>query len=264
MIKKYLAALLPIVFTNVQAYAQPEMEDRFALTAGIEIRSLQNFGIFNMDSVVLIDPDNNFRSVYQLDGGFGFGGVVRVKLTRLWNVESGLYFTRRRYGFRINDLQGPFEGETTMRSVAYEWPVKALVYIQLGDQLYMNVAMGAAANFFASDVISLERTFNFRGFKTDWVRLSVLGSVGLEWRTLESGYFYLGATWHQFNREIMLAEVNYFRPAPDSPGQFVPAGRQRGFMEGTYFSIDFKYFIHPKPPKREKYNVVIPDWKNMR
>lgn len=237
-------------------------EDRFAITAGLELRSLQNFSIFNLDSVSMVDPDQNFRAVYQLRDGIGFGGVVRMRLSRIWNLESGLYYTRRRYDFRIDDLQQPFSAETQFRVISYEIPIKGLVYIQLADQLFMNVSLGVAFNFFASDVISAQQNFNVKGFKPAWMRLGVLGNVGFEWRTEEDGYFYLGATWHQIPGEIMRTEVNYFRPAEDSPGQFVPAGRQRDVLDGTYFSIDFRYFFNLREPDpKPKVNRVIPDWK---
>lgn len=242
-------------------FAQNKDDDRFAITAGIEIRSLQNFSIFNLDSVVLIDPDNNFRAVYELTNGLGFGGVVRVRLSRIWNIESGLYYTRRNYRFAIQDLQSDFQDETNLRVVSYEIPMKGLVYIQLGEQLYMNVALGVAMNFFASDVIALERQYNFKGFKPSWLRMGVLGNLGFEYRTEKDGYFYLGATWHQIANEIMRTEVNFFRPAEQ--GQYVPAGRQRDVLDGTYFSIDFRYFINPKVERKPKYNRVIPDWKNL-
>jgi len=127
------------------------------------------------------------------------------------------------------------------------------------------VAMGTAFNFFASDVIRLERTYNFQGYKPAWVRLGILGNVGFEWRTKESGYFYLGATWHQVPSEIMRTEVNYYRQstAENGAGQFENVGRQRDFLDGTYFSIDLRYFINPTVEKKSKVNRVIPDWKNM-
>jgi len=253
---------LSIVFLSLwmcasPAFAQLDDDDRFAITAGVEFRSLQNFSLFNLDSVVLIDPDNNFRGVYELRDGFGFGGVIRLRLTRMWNLESGIYYTRRRYNFRLDDLQSNFYDETLFRVVAYEIPIKGLVYIQLGEDLYMNVALGVAFNFFASDVIALEQSYNLKGFKPAWVRLGVLGNVGFEYRTADHGYFYLGATWHQIPAEIMRTEVNYYREG------IPPAARQRGPLDGTYFSIDLRYFIAPKVDRRPKVNRVVPDWRRM-
>lgn len=265
MKRNLFALCAALLISPLSGWAQLTDDERFAITAGVEFRSLQNFSIFNLDSVVLIDPDNNFRGVYELQDGIGFGGVVRIRLTKMWNLESGIYYTRRRYNFRIQDLQGPFVDQNQFRVISYEIPLKGLVYIQLGDQLFMNVALGVAFNFFASDIIRLERNYNFQGYKPAWVRFGVLGNVGFEWRTKESGYFYLGATWHQIPGEIMRTEVNYYRPstAEDANGQFEHVGRQRDFLDGTYFSIDLRYFIQPKVERKPKVNRVVPNWKNM-
>ena len=259
MKKKLFSAFVLTVFLCAAGRSQQFTEDdRFALTAGIEFKLIQNIPVFNLDSAVLIDPDQNFRAVYELQDGFGFGGVIRMRLSRVWNLETGLHYTRRRYRFQINDLQTSFSDETHFRVVGYEIPLKGLVYIQLGDDLYMNVALGASANFFASDVIGLQNIYNIKGFKPSWVRLGVMGNVGVEYRTRKDGYFYLGASWHQMVGEIMRTEINYFREG--SP----PASRQRDILDGTYFAIDFRYFINPTVKKKKpKVNRVIPDWKNM-
>ena len=154
-------------------------EDRFAITAGVEVKWLQDFGLLNMDSVVLRDPNQNFRSVYQLVDGMGFGGVIRVRLSRIWNLETGLYYNRRVYRFAIQDIQPPdvqnvFRDETRFRVVGYEIPIKGLVYIQLSDDVFMNVDMGVSMNFVASDVISLHRNYNVKGFKPAWLRVGVI------------------------------------------------------------------------------------------
>jgi hypothetical protein len=236
-------------------FAQPK--DGVEITFGIEAKFLLNPGVFNLDSVVLIDSDNNFRAVYQYDGGFGFGGVVRVKLTDFWNIETGINYTRRRFGMTIADLQGPFTGETELRVIGYEIPIKGLVYIQMGKQVFMDVALGASLDFLASDVVSLERTFRFRGFKRRWGNAAVTGGVGVEYRTEESGYFYVGATYHQMIGDMMLSQVIYFRDG--TPPSFL----QRGVLDGSYFSLDLRYFFPMQKPKRSDVKYVKPDWKNM-
>lgn len=261
MKRTLFAVFAALLLSPLSGLAQLDDDERFAITAGVEFRSLQNFPIFNLDSVVLVDPNNNFRGVYELQDGIGFGGVIRMRLSKIWNIESGLYYTRRRYRFDIQDLQQPFEDQNQFRVISYEIPIKGLVYIQLGDQLYMNVAMGVAFNFFASDIIRLERTYNFQGYKPAWMRFGVLGNVGFEWRTEKNGYFYLGATWHQIQGAIMRTEINYYRASEESAGQFEHVGRQRDFLDGTYFSIDLRYFIQPKVDRRPKVNRVIPTWK---
>src|SRR5690606_12608436 len=108
-----------------------------------------------------------------------------------------------------------------------------------GENVYANVALGASADFFASDVASVEQIYNFRAFKSSWIRAAVLGNLGVEYRTPESGILYLGATFHRPFGEIMIAQVNYYRDG-DPPVYF-----RNGTMDGTYVSLDFRYFFPP-------------------
>ncbi len=226
-------------------------------TFGVELRLLRNFGILHMDSLVLQDDGQNFRAVYNYAGGMGFGGVVRVRLSDFWNIESGIYYTRRVFDLEIRDPSVNFKDETYFRQVGYELPIKALVYIRMGKNLYGNVALGASADFFASDIASVQMGYNFRAFKLSWIRAAILGNLGVEYRTENDGYFYLGATFHRPFEDIMITQVNYYRNG-DPPAYF-----QIGYLDGTYLSLDLRYFFPPSKPKRAP-SRVIPDWKNMR
>ncbi len=246
----------------VNASAQQPQRDIVGLTLGVELRTLLNPNVFNLDSTVLIDPAQNFRAVYRYSGGFGFGGILRIKLTDLWNIETGINYTRRNYSIRIDDLQTPFNDNTEVRLVGYEIPLKALIYVQLGEKIFVNVAMGGSVDFFASDISSLQRTYNFRAFKRgSFVKGAVIGSLGAEYRTEESGYFYIGSSFHQTLGDIMITEVNYYRE--EDPGQPAFVGRQRGVLDGAYFSVDFRYFFPVQKPRRQPVRYIKPDWKNM-
>lgn len=248
--------LIPFLFLLFIGNFVSAQEEKSPVTLGVELRTLQNFGILNIDSVVLQDAGQNFRAVYQNQGGFGFGGVVRVRLTDFWNLESGIYYTRRSYSLRISDASVGFEDELTFRQVGYEIPLKGLVYIRLGEKLFANVSLGVSADFFASDIEAVEQTYNIRAFKTSWIMAAILGNLGFEYRTEEDGYFYVGATFHRPFEDIMITQVNYYR------GGDPPPYYQNGTLDGTYFSIDFRYFF-PSNKEETKYRRVIPDWKNM-
>ncbi len=210
-----------------------------------------------MDSVVLREIDNNFEAVYSYKGGFGFGGVIRVKFTDFWNLETGIYYTRRNYAYGITDPLASFKESTKMSVIGYEIPLKGLVYIQMGKSLYMNVALGVSADFFASDTEVQELNYNVVSFKKNWAKMAVLGNLGLEYRSKESGYFYLGASFHQPFGDIMDTLVNYKR------NKIGISYFQNGTIDGTYFSVDFRYFFPPQKPKKNNVKYVIPDWKNM-
>ena len=239
-----------------QLFAQKQKEP-IELTAGIELRGLIPVSFFTMDSVVLREENNNFNAVYSYTGGIGFGGVIRVKFTDFWNLETGIYYTRRNFKYQVRDPSVDFDESTIMTTVGYEIPIKGLVYIQMSDKIFMDVALGVSADFFASDTEIQQLNYNVVAFKHDWVKLGVLGSVGAEYRTEEDGFFYLGATFHQPFGNIYSTQVNYSRDGVP------PSYFRNGEIDGTYFSIDFRYLFPPKKQEKSKIKYTKPDWKNM-
>lgn len=212
------------------------------LNFGVEIRVLQNFGVLNLDSVVLADADEQFRSVYEFSGGFGFGGIVRIKLTDFWNIETGINYTRQRYLLDFRDLVTGESDNSELNIVSYEIPAKGLVYIRLGEQLFANVALGVSANFVASnvEVFGLRNEYSFGGLRRNVLSGALLGGVGVEFRTEEDGYFYLGGSFRQSFSPIMTSQVNYQRDG-------IPPGfAARGDISGAYFAIDLRYFFPTK------------------
>ncbi len=257
-LNRFLCVLSIVILWLITSESRAQKPEPVTTTFGIELRLLQNFGILHIDSVVLQDDGKNFRAVYRNAGGIGFGGVVRVRLSDLWNIESGIYYTRRIFNMEITDPKTGFRDETSFRQIGYELPLKGLVYIRLGERIFGNVALGVSADFFASDIAAVEPSYNFRAFKLAWVRAAVLGNLGVEFRTAEDGFFYLGATFHRPFKDIMITQVNYYRNG-DPPAYF-----KYGRLDGTYISIDFRYFFPaPKEKKTDPYRVV-PDWKNMK
>jgi len=246
---------LTLVQFGAVIYAQKSKKN-MELTAGIELRALVPISFFTMDPLNYSDSLNHFNAVATYKGGVGFGGVIRFKLTDFWNLETGIYYTRRKYEYQVKDPVVSFDEAIPMRIVGYEIPIKGLVYIQMGKNIYMNVALGASADFFASDTEIYKPSVSISAFKRSWFQLAVLGNVGLEYRTKKDGYFYLGATFHQPFKDILGTQVNYYR---DNVGQ---AYFQNHNIDGTYFSIDFRYFIPHKDPDKGKYSN--PDWQYMK
>jgi hypothetical protein len=229
------------------------------LLFGLEIRSLQNFGVLNFDAVDISESSGEFDASYRFSGGLGFGGVVRIKLTDFWNIETGIHYVRTRYDLDFNDAVTGLQDESQLNVVTYELPLKGLVYIRLGRQLFSNVALGVSADFIASNVESfgLEGTYSFGAIRRSTARGAVLGSLGFEFRTEEDGYFYLGGSFHQPFGDTMFTQVTYFRDGDPPP--FGASGR----IDGAYFSIDFRYFLPNKEKQKPKVRYVRPDWKNM-
>lgn len=255
MLKRFLFSLILSSLFSFSINAQDRREP-VELTFGGEIRVLTPVSFINTDSVVLSGPNQSIRSVNRYVGGYGFGGVVRIKLTDFWNLETGLHYTRRRYENEVTDPLADFQRTSSVRTSGYEIPLKGLVYIQMADKLFMNVALGVSADFYASDVETRNPDYALLMFKETWIRASAIGNVGLEYRTEEDGYFYLGANFHQSFGRSMSVWIEYERDR--TPPDIV----QTAPVDLSYFSIDFRYFFPPKKDTRPKVKYVKPNWGN--
>ncbi|MCC6542319.1 MAG: outer membrane beta-barrel protein [Flavobacteriales bacterium] len=185
----------------------------------------------------------------ELNGGIAFGMSVRVGLTRIISLETGIGQIQRRYSFGlVNDTSG-YSESGTVRYVGYEVPITALAHIRTGERTYMNAALGFSADLYPSDVQSeLEEGFIYL-YRNNWAQFGVVGNLGWEYRTPKSGILYLGVTLHRPFGDMAIADLTYW----DVRRNYLPYP-MRGALNGGYFTADLRYYFHEDPsrPARDK------------
>ncbi len=187
---------------------------------------------------------NQFTSTVKQKIGHAFSFVIRQGLTKTLSFETGLGFTRRNFNldFAVEDSNYFKEGKVGF--IGYEVPVKGLVFIRLGEALYMNTAIGASFNYFPSDIrvdlpIGVNEYFSQEGAYRSKVQGALLADIGFEFRTRKSGYFYLGSSYNlPFNPIVTFAMAYEYEG-----GDEVAIDNIRG----SYLTIDFRYYFHEKP-----------------
>lgn len=180
--------------------------------------------------------------------GHSFGMIMRRGFTKLFSLETGINLIRRNYRMTCSDTDSGFTDVSEFGIVAYEIPVQGLIYIQLGEKFFMNTAFGGSLNAFASDVSSAgtDRRFSQLSLTTtQWFSIALTANIGFEYRTPKSGFFYLGASLHRPLREIAHTEVKYEKNNFET--YRVPLE-----LSGSFLTVDFRYFFHSKPIKKEK------------
>ena len=176
----------------------------------------------------------------ELKSGYCAGMVIRHNFSELLALESGINYVKRKYNLTISDAD--FKGKSEFRIIGYEIPVNLLVYIQLGEKLFMNASMGPSLDMFASNVQSYDEYFQHVSFRNHIFQASVLANLGWEWRTEESGYIYLGASYHRPFSFIYLTKIEYrYRGKDESTDQK---------LLGNYLTLDLRYFF-PENKKRK-------------
>lgn len=176
--------------------------------------------------------------------GYAFGMVVRKGFNDQFSFESGINYSRRNFDLRITEDSTNFEGNSDFSYVIYEVPILGLIYVRLGERTYLNTAFGLNLNFLPSDWESFDTYFEHYSARSYWVMPALQANVGFEYRTYESGFLYLGFSFHRPFSNITEAGVLY------KEGQNV---KETVFFDvlGNYLTLDLRYFFH-EPAQRTR------------
>jgi len=180
--------------------------------------------------------------VQQQKSGFCAGMVIRKGISKNWSFETGINFVNRHYEIEAKDSGNV--AKTKFRIISYEIPLLALLFVQLSQQIYMDVGFGPSFDFFPSDVYSETENLNQYGGRRSWVATSLMANLGFEYRTEKSGYIYLGASLHRPFQFIYYSQVVY-------SGRVKPVEALEK-LGGNYLTFDIRYFFHADPEKRKK------------
>lgn len=233
-----LLILVLFIWSNTQLEAQTyrtKAENFF----GVQVKPLIPIGLvgdrpFDMS-------ENGFKTTISPLVGYSYGGLVRIGITDLLAIETGLNYIRRNYKASYSVPDSNVYAQDELGYVSFEMPVNFLVYIKLGNQMYMNVGIGASGNFNASNIKSQinpegKHIFIFEGRRTNYFDFNANADVGFEYRTPKSGTFYLGMSGRvPFSPTLAIATE--YQHGTNKEVAF-------GIVEGSTFSLNFKYFFH--------------------
>lgn len=225
------------------ACAVATMAQRGVTTLGVQVKPVIAVDYF--EPGVKADLEHLHFAV-DLKGGIAYGMSVRVGITNTISLETGLGQIQRNYRYStLNDTSGYAESGS-IRYVGYELPITGLVYIRLGERSWMNTALGVSLDFYPSDVESVTTEGSIYIFRKNWAQAGMLGNLGVEYRTLKSGIFYLGATYHRPFNDMALADLGWTYYGPPTVRRFTT----QTALSGTYLTVDLRYYFHEDPDKR--------------
>ena len=210
---------------------------------GIQYKSILPFGLVNTDGQTVVDNENNTRLEIKTSRGYSIGAILRFGLSKRWSFETGINYVRRNYDFYLSG-EGFQDSEASIRFSGYEIPATAMVFVKLGDKMYMNTSGGLTFDLFPTGgVSSYDRdTIEYGMLERNWIILALNVNIGFEYRTKESGYFYLGASYHQPFSDMAHVFVSYRSPGSNT---FTPLIQPPPGVSGTYFALDLRYFFNP-------------------
>ncbi len=211
-------------------------------TVGLQAKPVIPFTFFDPVTQLEVPPLNG---TVELTGGFAFGMVVRAGITKSISLETGINQITRRFDVAFaNDTNG-YAIKDQLRLIGYEIPVLAMVYIRLGERSWMNNALGFSLDLYPSDAERAQEYSRVYMARRDWKQLGLVANIGVEYRTLKSGWFYLGATYHRPFGDIAQAELTWYDRL--NFGTVISAG-----IPGSYLTADLRYFFHNEPDKARR------------
>jgi len=203
---------------------------------GLQLRGLVPTKFIDSDNVLLEDQRLT-TSVSQLPA-FSFGFLVRQRLNETFSFESGIQYNRRRFAIQVQDQSVGFEDNSTLRLVNYSIPAYGLLYVQTGRNNYLNTSAGVVMDFFPSDLEKLGLDYAMSLRTGAWLKFGLAVNLGFEFRFEKKGAIYTGLS---YNRALSSTAQALFRYAPQGDSLVY---RTQGSIEGSFLSLDFRYFFN--------------------
>ena len=217
------------------------------VTGGISIRPIFPGKIFGSGPIFFDSGDSSkVNFTVQNKISYSAGAIIRRSFTKLLSLETGLLYTRRTYSLQVID---PLLTNTPInidyRTVSFGVPLQVLVSVQLGKSIFSMVGLGAAADFYPSNIFVKESNrYNLGGLRNSFIGGSLLINLGFEYRTKKDGILYLGATFNRPFTAIMYNEITYFQ----TNGNVIQKGTN---LSGSYFALDLRYYLQPSMIKKK-------------
>ncbi len=246
------AFLLFVLLFSFSANAQPKKE-RVPSYFGFQVRPVFPTRFIGEPELTVdqTDPEAVFMTTTISQRlGYSFGATVRAGLTKLIALETGINFTQRNFDLSMSVPDSSISGTNDLSFISYDIPINALFYIRLAEQWYMNASLGVAVNFAPTNIGVQTNPIGFHYFTHTGILTSKVGfdlnaNVGFEFRTEKSGFFYVGGSGRVPFSSIFTLATNYRFQGYSSSTY--------GEVDGSFLSIDFKYFFPNIKNKGEQF-----------
>jgi hypothetical protein len=219
----------------IRAFSQAKIT-----TVGIQVKPIfpvPFLGTGNQSAV-----ENDIHLDIGLKSGFSAGMLIRKGISDLIALEAGINYVKRTYRFKVSE--GNYSESSGFRIIGYEVPLSLLVYIRIGEKLFMNASMGASADMYASNVQASSEYYKIVTVRREIFQPAIIANLGWEWRTVKAGYFYIGSSFHRPFTYELVSHTMYNRNSIEED-IYTP-------LSGSYLTVDFRYFFHEEPQNTKR------------
>jgi len=235
MKKIHLFPALLLTGFLAHSYAQENI-----FTAGFQFRPIFPSEFFQTGTNTVSQNGIDF-SISQKPG-YNAGMILRRGFKKQLSFETGINYTKRNFSLAITDTT--FTGRSNFTIIGYDIPVQGMIFLRMSDKIYMNTSLGLSLDMYATNVTTHASYFRHYSKYHSIFQFGALAGLGFEYRTEKSGYFYLGASYHQPFSYFYLSSILY------QPRQEIA----RMKLAGNFIALDFRYYFHEEAmrPKKSK------------
>ena len=205
------------------------------MIAGFQFKPIIPTKLVNTGPISYVDTGVTFTLKPRF--GYSFGMVIRKSFSKTFSLETGINLVKRHYQIKIDDNDSLFNLKADYEITGYEMPLQGLVYVQINDYFYVNGSAGFSFNFLPADVYSSNDDYEQATIRRSWVQSALIANFGIEYRTENSGSFYIGASYLRPFKNIAVTHILYKHYAPQKSSTFDTN------LNGDYLTLDLRYFF---------------------
>jgi hypothetical protein len=236
-----------VFLLSVSAYAQKN-----TVVFGIHIEPVIPSRMFRIQTEDIVLDQVEFSIIPKT--GYLFGTHLSLNVSKRFTIESGINLIKR--DISIEAREKLYDTSLTFNIHNFEIPLASTFYVRLAERLYMGQTVGISFQMLPSHLTSKLNWVDSAGtisrfeqisIRRSWLVPSFKGGVGFEYRSEESGFFYIGAMYHLFTK-MYNTQITYKTSAIDELFEVKP--------QSDFFGIMFRYSFPPSPllknTKKEK------------
>ena len=206
---------------------------------GFLLGSLVPIDYFGISAIELSANNSNMKLENHL--GYNFGMILKTDLKRKFSFESGIVFYQRNFKLTgsSSNQSSILRDTSSFGYISYGFPIKSIVYIQLGNDIYMRNSIGFNLDFYASAVASKGKNLRIDHYseRARWINGSISGNLGIEKRDSKFGTFYFGTEINIPISSIAVTRLKFYYDG------MIYDSYDPIFLRGNYFGIKLKYYL---------------------
>lgn len=173
-----------------------------------------------------------------------FGMLIKKRLNQFLNIESGILYVSRKFNQEIS-FQNTSPHINRINLVGYEVPIQAIIVVPFSENWSSNSSIGVSADVLSTDLHITYSDFTVSLIRKNWISGALGVNTGMDYEIPKSGNIYLGLSFHQPFKNLIIARFDPADPAL-KPGLITG-------LSGAYFTLDLKYYFKPikNPPKKD-------------